>query len=455
MGTTARRSHTSYVEPAARSRAAVVAVRLGLVLVAALIALGVAEVTVRLLPRSLSARSDPSVPDDTLWADPAAWRSPPPRAFRGDPVLGYDNAPSARADVRAAEHPGGAFRLQTDSYGLRRDAEVEVPKPPGVFRVLVLGDSQTAGYTSNDESYPGRLEQLWQAHDPRGSFEVLNAGVDGYGPQQAYLWYRERGVPLDPDLVIFAIYVGNDLSDLAFGQIDGAVIDDDAGLVSPILTPWTWAELHSSLVTLVRPPLVARVSRPLQQLGIEIGPPLPPVGLDPLIRVLRECHGCWFQSLKQALRAETHPAAIEQSYRRMELLLRVLSARVTANGARLAVLVIPTKAQVEPQDEQGAINRSARLLQLRDEELRYDDEAYARVLKAAQRVGVPTIDPLVELRREAACNRLYYRRDWHLNPDGNRALATALDEALAASGLAPGRAPGSAARRCAAAPDGL
>jgi hypothetical protein len=269
---------------------------------------------------------------------------------------------------------------------------------------------------------------------------VLDAGVDGYGPQQEYLWYRERGMALTPDLVILAVYIGNDLSDLAFGDVDSAVIDDDAGLVSPFRTPWAWASLHSELIKRLGPPLEAGVRDPLARIGIEIGPPLPTAGMDALIRVIRECHGCWFQSLRQASRARTHPDAIEQAYRRMETLFSLLSARVAAQHAQLAVLVIPTKLQVEPDDERGAVNRAARLLQLTDEELSYDGQAYARILAAARRAGVRTIDPLTDLRGAAARQRLYYRRDWHLNPDGNAALALALDEALAADGFAGSQA---------------
>src|SRR5947208_13523028 len=96
----------------------VIVARLGLVVVAVALAICFAEALLRVVPDSAEARADPSVPDDTLWAD-RDWQTPPAKVFRRDPVLGYDNAPSARADVRAAEHAGGAFRFQTDNYGLR------------------------------------------------------------------------------------------------------------------------------------------------------------------------------------------------------------------------------------------------------------------------------------------------------------------------------------------------
>lgn len=423
--------------PRIRPTLGVVALRFTLMIVSVVLALGFAEGAMRMLPAPPRLQEDAGTPDDALWVDPD-WRSPPPKAYRMDPILGYDNAPSARADVRVAEHPGRAFRFRTESYGIRRDTDVTIPKPPDVHRVLVLGDSQTSGYANNDETYPGRLEEAWQARSPGQTVEVLNAGVDGYGPQQAYLWYRERAAPLDPDLVIFAIYVGNDLSDLAFGDVDGAIIDDEAGRVSPFLTPWTWAQLHSELVKRIEPPLALRLHDPLERFGVQVGPPVPPAGTEPLIRVMKECHGCWFQSLRQATRAQSHPDQIGRSYDRLETLLRLLHSRVTANGTTLAVLLIPTKNQVEPNDERGAVARAARLLDLDDSVLSYDERAYAGLREVAQRAGVSVIDPLDDLRADASGTRLYYRRDWHLNPDGNRALAAAIDRALSAMGAAPG-----------------
>jgi hypothetical protein len=263
--------------------------------------------------------------------------------------------------------------------------------------------------------------------------EVLNAGVDGYDPRQAYLWYRERGAPLQPDLVLFAVYAGNDISDLAWSPLDGAVIDDDAGLVGPVRTPLLWLQLHSALVQRIQTLLGSALER-----AGALPAPKPLVPFDPLIRLMRECHGCWFQSLKQAIRARREPDRMEQGYRRLELLFRVLDTAVTARGGQAVIVLIPTKTQVEPDDERGARGRAARLLDLAPEDLQYDEQAYARAHEAADRAGVALVDPLAELQEDARRERLYYRRDWHLNPAGNRALATALYRALVADGPEPG-----------------
>ena len=114
-----------------------------------------------------------------------------------------------------------------------------------------------------------------------------------------------------------------------------------------------------------------------------------------------------------------------------------MDRQVAARGGRLAVVMIPNKAQVEPNDERGAINRTVRLLELVDEDLTFNDRVRDRLLESAERVGVPAVDPRPALVDAAPGGRLYYRRDWHLNPAGNRVLGEELARALVERGLVP------------------
>ena len=399
---------------------------LTLLLAATVISLLMAEVAVRLLQLPDVRRTGDGIePRGEVWVDPE-WRLPPPRAFRLDPVLLVDHEPYFEAPVPVAEHAGKQFKFRTSGYGLRRDSEISVAKPPGVIRVLVLGDSQTDGQVENDETYPARLEQLMVARGQ--AVEVLNAGVTGYSPQQEYLWYRERGVQLQPDLVVLGFYLGNDILDLIENKLDARVIDDEAGTLNPITMPAAWLSLHSRLVLLAKyASRDERVSAVLERVGL-VAPPL--VDQDRLARVLRECHGCWLQSGKQALLAREYPAAAEGAYGRLDLLVRLLERQVAAGGGRLVVLLIPSKNQVEPQDERGDVAKMMRLMNLGESDLHYEDVVRERTLAIVEAAGVAVVDPLPELQFAASNGRLYYRRDWHLNPNGNSALAAILDRAL-------------------------
>ena len=87
--------------------------------------------------------------------------------------------------------------LNSNSRGLRGRREYDYAKPPGVTRLLVLGDSFTFGQdVSDDETYCHYLEQLLPGA------EVLNLGVHGYGHDQMLLYLREEGVKYKPDVVL-------------------------------------------------------------------------------------------------------------------------------------------------------------------------------------------------------------------------------------------------------------
>ncbi len=64
---------------------------------------------------------------------------------------------------------------------------------------MCSGDSFTFGYGVGDlDSWCAQLERA----DPR--LETINMGQQGYGIDQAYLWYLRDGAPLAPDLHVFA-----------------------------------------------------------------------------------------------------------------------------------------------------------------------------------------------------------------------------------------------------------
>ncbi len=101
----------------------------------------------------------------------------------------------------------------TNNLGLR-GKDITLAKPPGVRRILVLGDSYTFGvYVEDDEVYPALLENFLQ--DRGFPVQVLNAGyADGWSPDEHYAWLMDRGFAFSPDLVVYGFFIGNDVSDI-------------------------------------------------------------------------------------------------------------------------------------------------------------------------------------------------------------------------------------------------
>lgn len=98
-----------------------------------------------------------------------------------------------------------------------RDFEYSPEKPPGVFRILVVGDSftQGAGVPFGD-SYPKRLERALNFYGDPGKtlYQVLNAGVSQRSTPEEVRTVKRLAKRFDPDLIIVG-YCLNDAEDWA------------------------------------------------------------------------------------------------------------------------------------------------------------------------------------------------------------------------------------------------
>jgi lysophospholipase L1-like esterase len=92
------------------------------------------------------------------------------------------------------------------------------PKPAGVFRIMVYGDSNADGPATG--SWPELLSEALAGDGRAGSsaFEVLNAGVTGYSSYQGALRLEAQITKYAPDLVL-AAFGWNDAAD-ALGEPD-------------------------------------------------------------------------------------------------------------------------------------------------------------------------------------------------------------------------------------------
>ncbi len=81
-------------------------------------------------------------------------------------------------------------------------------------RVVVYGDSFIhAFYTPDEETFTEQLEREI-ARGLGKPVEVVNAGTSSYGPDQNLLRMQDELQALAPDLVILAVFAGNDFGDL-------------------------------------------------------------------------------------------------------------------------------------------------------------------------------------------------------------------------------------------------
>lgn len=84
-----------------------------------------------------------------------------------------------------------------------RGAEIAIPKPGGVYRIVVLGDSTIYGLaTPANLTLPAQLQTVLRDDYGYSNVEVINAGVAGYNSWNSVTNLEFRVLELEPDLII-------------------------------------------------------------------------------------------------------------------------------------------------------------------------------------------------------------------------------------------------------------
>src|SRR5262249_41933202 len=120
-----------------------------------------------------------------------------------------------------------------------RDLERAVRKPPGTFRVAVLGDSFIqATEVSLEDAFPMQLQTRLngcRAAGDRG-VEVLGFGVRSFGTAQELLLLQNVVRQYEPHLVVLAFCAGNDVMNNS-RELDGDPYKPYFRLVDSRLAP--------------------------------------------------------------------------------------------------------------------------------------------------------------------------------------------------------------------------
>jgi len=95
-----------------------------------------------------------------------------------------------------------------------RDHEVAYAKPPGAYRIVVVGDSYVEGKEVRlEDTFPKRLEARLNAElaRPGRRFEVIPLARGGIATDMELRVIRERAKRYSPDVVVLAFFAGNDV----------------------------------------------------------------------------------------------------------------------------------------------------------------------------------------------------------------------------------------------------
>jgi len=99
--------------------------------------------------------------------------------------------------------PGGKFSATSINSDGFRGADYQIPKAPGTFRIIMVGDSETLSVKLPDkDTLPYQLEALLNKSSQGINYQVLNFGVEGYCTFQELEMLKTKGLKYEPDLII-------------------------------------------------------------------------------------------------------------------------------------------------------------------------------------------------------------------------------------------------------------
>lgn len=145
--------------------------------------------------------------------------------FETNDTYVWGHMPSA-IDYHGYEDPTPEIRINKLGF---RDDELLKSKPENTKRILVLGDSITFGMgVSHKNIYTEILERILNEKEDNIRYEVVNTGAIGYTIDNEFLLLKEKGIQLDPDIVIVGFFVGNDVTEFRRHEW---VTDDQGNLI--------------------------------------------------------------------------------------------------------------------------------------------------------------------------------------------------------------------------------
>lgn len=315
-----------------------------------------------------------------------------------DPAFGYRFIPRLRARI---PHEGGGFMLRTNEQGFRSERDFVAAATPQRQRVLIFGDSYTAGDgVGNTQRWTDRLEAKMPA------LEIYNFGLPGSGTDQQYLVWRECAAGIAHDAVLLAVFVENIRRIAARYR----TYFDDAG--RRIIYAKPYFVLQTGVLQLHHfPPPPRHWSEedfPADQANsVDRG------GRFPALRELADRIGAK-EVLQKLTRYQPVPEYDDAKAAGWQLMRAILVQWVKAIDRQVLLMPIPMHQHVEELSD-------ARPYQQRFAEL-------------SAELGCALHDPLSDLRGLPAARRrgLRFEHDPHLTPEGHEALAESVRPALRA-----------------------
>ena len=288
-----------------------------------------------------------------------------------------------------------------------KDVEFEIPKPPGTYRILGIGDSFAFGVVPYRFNYLTLLEQQLNPDSARGNrpvTEVVNMGIPNLGPTEYLAIMLHEGFETQPDLVLLSLYIGNDFTDA------GKETND----------PW-WFSSH--VVRLLK--FAFDLQTKFEETGGHTGEyrdDAPTFDYDYYVGANRYKN---YMYRGDSLRFESELKSVTDS-------LSAIAGLCERAGIPLAVVIIPDELQINAALQADVIGSTP--------VNEYDfEKPSARLRAELEEMGVTTLDLLTAFQTESRRRPLYKPADSHWNIAGNEVAAWQIRDWLKVTGLTGGK----------------
>jgi hypothetical protein len=326
------------------------------------------------------------------------------------------------------------------------DVEHSYRKPPGVFRILIVGDSFVESWQVKlGDSFPRLLEQLLNENRSPDSprFEVIKVGYRGWATVQELLYWHCEGHRYSPDLVLLA-FTAND------------IVDNNLNLRSQNVPPSPYYTLDGGELALQNFPYpppppeaqpknlpeflykhfviyrIAKKGWETASLRLEEAQTSqasaeqeeePTRNEYPVLRVLLPVY------------SESYPAEYEQGWQLTVALVHQMHEEVSEKGAAFAVFSTAQPWVSYPVAEE-VFKEEASELQGGGYDFGKPDRLLGGLL---QEIGVPflSMDPLFKIEAADQSEPWFFFREGHYSERGHRFVAGLLYEWLVGQELVP------------------
>lgn len=292
---------------------------------------------------------------------------------------------------------------EISSQGLR-DREFKLPKPSGVKRILVLGDSIAYGlFVAAEQTFSKKLEKNLNREGK--TVEVVNTGVNGYTTYNEVEFFKAEGKKFEAEDVVL-VFCMNDI-------------------VNPVLHWGDDEGFFKNLPVAAFPRYEEHVRSVMPGVYGEVSPIENALRRSALYRLFRRMQRLWnLRSVRYEKRdgqnwpvyvSDEDPVTIRTlqdpdspETRWLFGLFRELQKSAAENGARLHILFVPLAYQME----QG-----------------YPFSPQKNLMEKCAAEGLDCLDPLETFKRNGGKklflgSHRYHPRDiWHLSPEGHRVMA--------------------------------